>query len=67
MTDFKKATRDPVPEGFVRRPELSVHSNPRLTLVFLAYERGAAAGSDVAKQSTLINVSHIAHKFSQQL
>ena len=59
---FKIQQRDPVPEGFKRTPELHAHSNPRLTLVFLAYERPVA---DVTKNQTLINVSHIAHKFSQ--
>ena len=63
MNDFKQATRDPIPEGFLRRPDILHHSNPRLTLVFLAYEKPA---SDVTKHSTLINVSHIAHKYSQQ-
>ena len=53
--------RDPVPEGFIRKPELYHHSNPRLTLVFLTYERPV---TDVRKLPTLINVSHIAHKFS---
>ena len=46
MPDFKIQQRDPVPEGYKRQLELQTHSNPRLTLVFLAYERPVA---DVAK------------------
>ena len=42
MPNFKMNTRDPVPEGYKRVQELQVHSNPRLTLVFLAYERPVA-------------------------
>ena len=64
MTDFKIQQRDPVPEGFVRKPDHRSHSSPKLTLVFLAYDRGV---SDVTKLSTLINVSHIAHKVSQAI
>ena len=39
--------RDPVPEGFKRTFDVQSLSNPRLTLVFLAYERPI---SDVTKQ-----------------
>ena len=63
MPEIKVQHRDPVPEGFVRKPVSHEHSNPRLTLVFMAYERSGVA--DVTKNATLINVSHIAHKFSQ--
>ena len=63
MSDFKQLTRDPVPDGYLRRPDIHSHTNPRLTLVFLAYEKPS---TDVTKHSTLINVSHIAHRFSQQ-
>mmetsp|Transcript_24536 Transcript_24536/g.32869 ORF Transcript_24536/g.32869 Transcript_24536/m.32869 type:complete len:122 (-) Transcript_24536:59-424(-) len=62
MPGFQVQERDPVPEGFIRKPELHEQTNPRLTLVFLAYEKPVA---DVRKHATLINVSHIAHKFSQ--
>ena len=61
MSDFKQLTRDPVPDGFLRKPEVWSNSNPRLTLVFLAYQRPVA---DSSKEASLINVSHIAHKFS---
>jgi len=64
MSEYRAHLRDPVPEGFLRRPDLHQHSNPRLTLVFLTYQRPV---SDVTKHQTLINVSHIAHKFSQSL
>ena len=63
MSDFKQLTRDPVPDGYLRRPVIYAQTNPRLTLVFLAYEKPA---TDVTKHSTLINVSHIAHKFGHQ-
>lgn len=50
-----------MPEGYLRKSEFYSQSNPRLTLVFLTYERPVA---DIRKLPTLINVSHIAHKFS---
>ena len=61
MSDFNMQSRDPVPEGYVRQEQAFPRSNPRLTLVFLAYERPV---KNVKSMQTLINVSHIAHKFS---
>ena len=49
-----------MPEGYVRKMEAKPRSNPKLTLVFMAYQSNV---SDIKKQKTLINVSHIAHKF----
>ena len=50
-----------MPEGYVRKTVPNPRSNPRLTLFFMAYEQ---SGVDFKKDKTLINVSHIAQKFT---
>lgn len=39
LQELKTMERDPVPDGFLRKLESHALTNPRLTLVFLAYER----------------------------
>ena len=61
MSDIVTQARDPVPDGYTRKANVYPRSNPKLTLVFLAYDRGMRNSK---QQSTLINVSHLVHKFA---